>query len=184
LEDWQEILLHLIFWNACGALLSLWSWSRQGRVGAVLGEHFSCIGVTDDYAAYDTIFSKHQLCWAHFLRKAVELMLRNPTNASYRRFYIRLLLLYCLAKRYQHDQRLSTGRAAKVQELQKKILKLCKRYREEIITETKAAKNDCDKSQITSDSEAKMIRLQKELVEKLDCLFVFYRSYLKIPLDE
>ncbi|MDR3197653.1 MAG: transposase, partial [Planctomycetaceae bacterium] len=59
------------------------------------------ISVTDDYACYDSIFSQHQLCWAHFLRKAAELMLRNPTNRSYRQFYVRLLLLYRQAKRYQ-----------------------------------------------------------------------------------
>ncbi|MDR2705209.1 MAG: hypothetical protein LBC02_05465, partial [Planctomycetaceae bacterium] len=81
-----------------------------------------------------------QLCWAHFLRKSAELMLRNPTNSSYRQFYIRLLLLYRLAKRYQKDQRLSVGRAAKVQELQQKVLKLCKRYGEEIMTESKSEK--------------------------------------------
>jgi hypothetical protein len=67
----------------------------------ILGGHFSSIGVTDDYACYDSIFTQHQLCWAHFLRKAAELMLRNPTNRSYRQFYVRLLLLYRQAKRYQ-----------------------------------------------------------------------------------
>jgi hypothetical protein len=44
----------------------------------VLGEKFGGTGVTDDYAGYDSVFSRHQLCWAHFLRKAIELMLRNP----------------------------------------------------------------------------------------------------------
>jgi hypothetical protein len=48
-----------------------------------LGEHFAGIGVTDDYACYDSIFSQHQLCWAHFLRKAAELMLRNPAVKAY-----------------------------------------------------------------------------------------------------
>jgi hypothetical protein len=43
------------------------------------------------------------------------------------------------------------------------------------MTESKAAKNGNGNtsSLITSDSEAKMIRLQKELVEKLERLFVF-----------
>ncbi|MDR1382307.1 MAG: transposase, partial [Planctomycetaceae bacterium] len=91
----------------------------------------------------------------------------------YRLFYVRLLSLYRLAKRYQKDQRLSVGRAAKVEELQKKVLQLCKRYMEEIVTESQAEKNGWDKSCVTSEPEAKMIRLQKELVEKLDCLFVF-----------
>ena len=50
----------------------------------VLGEKFGGTGVTDDYASYDSIFTRHQLCWAHFLRKAIELMLRNPTERKYR----------------------------------------------------------------------------------------------------
>ena len=37
----------------------------------VLGEQFDGIGVTDDYSAYHTQFTEHQLCWAHFLRKAI-----------------------------------------------------------------------------------------------------------------
>ncbi|MDR3199514.1 MAG: hypothetical protein LBU34_16725 [Planctomycetaceae bacterium] len=45
--------------------------------------------------------------------------------------------------------------------------KLCKHYREEIVTEAQAEKNGWNKSQITSDSEAKMIRLQKELTKKV-----------------
>ena len=38
----------------------------------VLGEAFGGIGVTDDYAAYKPLFSEHQLCWAHLIRKAVK----------------------------------------------------------------------------------------------------------------
>jgi hypothetical protein len=140
---------------------------------SILGDHFNGIGVTDNYGVYTSIFTQHQLCWAHFLRKAAELMLRNPTNSSYRRFYANLLSLYHLAKRYQNDPSLSAERAAKVLELQKKIVKLCKRSQEEIVTEQHAEKNGWDKSQVTSESEAKLIRLQKELVEHLDCLFVF-----------
>jgi hypothetical protein len=69
----------------------------------VLGKHFSGIGATDNYAVYSSFFTQHQLCWAHFLRKAAELMLRNPDNLSYRRFYVHILSLYRLAKRYQKD---------------------------------------------------------------------------------
>ena len=49
------------------------SQSTAGRlVTEVLGEKFAGTGVTDDYATYDSIFTRHQLCWAHFLRKAIE----------------------------------------------------------------------------------------------------------------
>ena len=145
----------------------------QEVLSGVLGGHFSGIGVTDDYVCYEHAFSQHQLCWAHFLRKAAELMLRNPANQSYRCFYIQLLFLYRLAKRYQQDGRLSVGRAAKVKELQEEVKKLCQRYREVIITEKDAEKQGLDQSCITSDSDAKLIRLQRELVDHLDNLFVF-----------
>ena len=51
----------------------------------ILGGQFAGTGVSDDYAAYDSVFSKHQLCWAHPLRKALELSLRNPKNKEYKR---------------------------------------------------------------------------------------------------
>jgi hypothetical protein len=100
-------------------------------------------------------------------------MLRNPDNKSYRRFYVQLMLLYRLAKRYQKDGRLSGGRAAKVKELQEKVKKLCKRYQKESITEKDAEKQGLDNSFVTSDSDAKLIRLQNELVDHLENLFVF-----------
>jgi hypothetical protein len=139
----------------------------------VLGDNFQGTGVTDDYAAYDSIFSRHQLCWAHFLRKAIELMLRHPTEKKYKTFYLRLLLIYRQAKRYQQDGRLSTGRDAKVLELQSEITRLCKRVKEKIVMEKQAKEQGLDVSCVTPESERKMILLQRELVEKLDCLFVF-----------
>jgi hypothetical protein len=145
----------------------------KGVLTEVLGEKFAGTGVTDDYAAYDSIFTRHQLCWAHFLRKAIELMLRNPKEKKYRTFYLRLLLIYRKAKRYQNDGRLSTGREAKVLELQSEITKLCRRVNEEIITEEQAKARGLDATCITPESERKLILLQRELVEKLDCLFVF-----------
>jgi hypothetical protein len=139
----------------------------------VLGEKFAGTGVTDDYAAYDTIFTRHQLCWAHFLRKAIELMLRNPMEEKYRKFYECLLEIYRQGKRYQQDGCLFIGREAKVLELQAEITKLCNRVDEEIITEKQANARKLDASFITSESDRKMILLHRQLVEKLDCLFVF-----------
>ena len=103
----------------------------------VLGEKFAGTGVTDDYGAYDSAFSKHQLCWAHFLRKAIELMLRYPKEKSYRKFYLRLLMIYRRAKRCRNDKRLTTGREAKSRQLQGEIVKRCKRSGEEVVTESR-----------------------------------------------
>jgi hypothetical protein len=143
----------------------------------VLGEKFPGTGVTDNYAAYDSIFTRHQLCWAHFLRKAIELMLRNPTEKKYRTFYLRLLLIYRKAKRFQNNEQLTTTeRNAKVTELQSEITKLCRLVGTEIITEKQAQTRGLDLSKITSESERKLILLQRELVGKLDCLFVFVEN--------
>ena len=51
----------------------------------VIGKVFAGTGVSDNYGAYDSIFTKHQLCWAHLLRKAIELMLRYPANSNCKR---------------------------------------------------------------------------------------------------
>jgi len=52
----------------------------------VLGEQFDGIGVTDDYSAYQSQFSKHQLCWAHFLRKAIAKKLQSRIRMICRRY--------------------------------------------------------------------------------------------------
>jgi hypothetical protein len=100
-------------------------------------------------------------------------MLRNPTERKYKNFYLRLLLIYRKAKRYQNDGRLSTGRDAKVLELQAEITKLCKLVSTEIITEKQAKDRGLDLSHVTPEPLRKLILLQRQLVEKLDCLFVF-----------
>lgn len=126
----------------------------------VLGEHFSGIGVTDDYSAYKSQFSEHQLCWAHFLRKAIALSLRNPDNRQYRRFLKSLFAIYHDAVRFSRDRRLSSGRQAKVDKLQSRIRMICRRYGEVL-----------GKDAVVDD--AKFVRLQNELVENVDKLFVF-----------
>ena len=126
----------------------------------VVGEQFGGIGVTDDYNAYKSQFAQHQLCWAHFLRKAIALSLRNPDNRQYKRFLTQLFLIYHDAVRSSRDGRLSVGRGAKIRLLQARIKRICRRYGEVV------AKND------TSD-DAKFVRLHNELVGNIEKLFVF-----------
>ena len=127
----------------------------------VLGKFFSGIGVTDDYAAYTSLFSKHQLCWAHLIRKSIKLALQHPAEKQYAAFLDDLCEIYRQAVRFRNDRRLSVGREGKTHELQGNIRSLCTRHGETIV------KN------VTPDSEATFIRLQNELVDNLDCLFVF-----------
>lgn len=126
----------------------------------VLGNDFAGIGVSDDYAAYDSLFGEHQLCWAHFIRKAIKIALQDPNDTGYKDFLDGLYAIFCQAKRYRDDSRLTIGRAEKVEELKQAILNLC------TFADT-AVEEDMAKSM-----EA-FILLQRELVDNLDCLFVF-----------
>ena len=127
----------------------------------VLGRFFTGVGVTDDYAAYKSLFSKHQICWAHLIRKAIKLALMHPDNKQYAVFLDDLCEIYRQAVHYREDRRLSVGRESKAQQLQDKIRSLCTRHGETIVKD------------VTPDPEATFIRLQNELLDNLACLFVF-----------
>jgi hypothetical protein len=128
---------------------------------AVLGESFAGIGVTDDYAAYKSLFTAHQLCWAHLIRKAIKLALQHPDHPEYATFLDKLCETYHQALRHQRDGRLSVGRAAKVELLLDRIRELCTRHGEPIVPDE------------TPTHLADFIRLQNELMDNPDCLFVF-----------
>jgi regulator of replication initiation timing len=134
---------------------------RKAEAEAILGEAFDGIGVSDDYAAYKYLFSEHQLCWAHLLRKAIKLMLQHPTEPVYRQFLDDLYDLYQQAVRWQHDKRLSVGREQKVALLQTRLRQLCNRAQEAIDPEHMPI------------HEQIFIRLQNELVNGIESLFVF-----------
>mgnify|MGYP003402487192 FL=1 len=127
----------------------------------VVGEKFGGIGVSDDYGTYKNLFEKHQLCWAHLLRKAIKLMLQYPDERQYSQFLEALYDIYQQAVRFQRDQRLSRGRKEKVEQLKARITKLCTLYGQPI---------DPVK---TATDEAAFIRLQNELVDGIESLFVF-----------
>lgn len=135
----------------------------RGKVEAqkILGECFPGIGVTDNYGAYTSLFTKHQLCWAHLICKAIKLALQNPDVPQYAEFLDELCDIYYEAVRYRKDNRLSVGRSKKVVELQDMIRSLCTEHGETIV------------ENVTADHKTTFIRLQNELVDNLDCLFVF-----------
>jgi len=126
----------------------------------VLGTQFAGIGVTDDYSAYQSQFAEHQLCWAHFLRKAIALSLRNPGNRQYARFLKSLFAVYYSAVRASRDGRLSAGRPAIVKKLQSRIRMICRRYGEAL-------------GDTASADDGKFVLLQNELVDNTEKLFVF-----------
>jgi transposase len=145
--------MHVLF--RCGVSRS------KAEAQAILGENFKGIGVSDDYGAYKNLFNEHQLCWAHLLRKAIKLMLQHPDEKQYATFLEELYKIYQLAVRFQRDGRLSVGRKEKVQQLKTQIIELCRLSGQTIDPEN------------SSTQEATFIRLQNELVNGLESLFVF-----------
>jgi transposase len=86
---------------------------------------FAGLVISDDAAVYES-FSATQKCWAHLLRKGIKLALQAPERADYRSFSDGLLEIYREACRLQRDQRFSmAGRAAKVAQLDERVLCLC-----------------------------------------------------------
>ena len=126
----------------------------------VLGEQFAGIGVTDDYGAYKHLFNTHQLCWAHLIRKAIQLALRNPDQSAYAEFLDALMAIYRQGVQSQKDRRLSVGREQKARELQQAINELCQRHGEKI-------------DPTMPEHEAAFLRLQNELAGNVEKLFIF-----------
>ena len=113
----------------------------RGRDAAVLDEilpeDFDGIGVSDDYAVYRNRFSRGQKCWAHFLRKAIALMLAHPGQQEYRRFFEQLLTVYRDGKRFQQDGRLGdAGRRQRVHALEDRLYALCSRWQQPVTEST------------------------------------------------
>ena len=117
--------------------------TRKVVLTDVLGEQFDGIGVTDNYSAYQSQFAEHQLCWAHFLRKAISVSLRNPEHGQYKRFVESLFTIYYDGVRFSHDRRLSAGRQAKASKLQSRIRMICRRYGE--VLDNAACADDADR---------------------------------------
>jgi len=154
---------------------------KKTEATAVLGDSFVGIGVTDDYAAYKSMFTEHQLCWAHLIRKSIKLMLQNPEEKEYVEFWDQLCSIYHDAKEFSKEvatsvegDRLNTvdGRRAVIEGLQVRITELCDRRDETIIT-TKAAAKAQTAVEPTVSHVATFINLQRELADNVDCLFVF-----------
>ena len=133
----------------------------KAEATAVLGDSFAGIGVTDDYAAYQSLFTQHQLCWAHLIRKAIKLALQHPDHPEYATFLDELCETYHQALRHQRDGRLSVGRVEKAAQSLDRVRQLCTRHGEPIVPDE------------TSPHVADFIRLQNELMDNPDCLFVF-----------
>jgi transposase len=145
-------LSHVVF--LCGK-------GRGGDVlDGILPKDFAGIGVTDNYAAYENRFAKHQKCWAHLLRKSISLMLRFPEKPEYHAFFEALYAIYGEGVRCQKDRRLSANRSERVVRLQDRIRRLCTRTDRSVWKEI-------------PDDQQRFLKLQNELLNCLENLFVF-----------
>lgn len=106
------------------------------------------------------MFDTHQLCWAHLIRKAIQLALRHPDESAYAAFLDALMAIYRQAVQYQKDRRLSVGREPRARELQRAINDLCPRHGDKI-------------DPAMPEHEAAFIRLQNELAGNVEKLFIF-----------
>ena len=95
------------------------------------------------------------------IRKAIKLALQHADEKQYAVFLDELCKIYREAVHCRKDRRLSVGRESRAHELQNNIRTLCTRHGETI------------QKNVTPDHEATFIRLQNELVNNLDRLFVF-----------
>lgn len=161
-----------VFSNSMYVLFRCGVSRKKSEATAVLGEDFAGIGVSDDYAAYKTMFTKHQLCWAHLIRKAIKLALQNLNEPEYLEFLDQLCLLYHDAKSCQNVDADSATIDKTIKQLQERVTSLCSRRDEKIIT-PKFAEKQNPAIKPTLDHLATFINLQRELTNNLEKLFVF-----------
>ena len=130
------------------------------EAAAVLGAPFAGIGVTDDYAAYKSLFTQHQLCWAHLIRKAIKLALQHPDHPEYATFLDALCETSHQTLRHQRDGRLSVGAA---------------RRRPSSCSTASAHSTSwrADRSGRDPAARGRLPPLADELMDNPDCLFVF-----------
>jgi transposase len=139
-------------WKVGDENCSLWLFASQLHLVFLFGCHkdaatldemlppdvFDGIGVSDDASVYRERFKQAQKCWAHLLRKAIQLALMYPRKKTYQRLLDELLLLYRDAKRAAADGRLGeAGRKRRVAELEDRLAGLCRHYEHETTPEMK-----------------------------------------------
>lgn len=118
---------------------------------------FTGVGSSDCYRIYENRFEKAQKCWAHFLRKAIKLMLLYPENRRYNEFFKSLYAIFVEAK----NLKLLEGEKAEgISILESKVAILC----------TEKLRKLTEK---TLRDEREFVNLQKNLTRNLKDLFTF-----------
>lgn len=119
-------------------------------------DFFKGIGITDCYKIYEKRFTAAQKCWAHFLRKAIKLMLLYPEKKQYHVFFKDLYGIFTEAKELKEK----SGKIEGIEKLEEKIKKICTEV------ERKLHKD-------TAKDEREFVNLQKNLMRNIKDLFTF-----------
>lgn len=85
----------------------------KGNSQALIGEHYTQIGITDRYGSYKNLFvdedgvNRHQICWAHLHRNARDIThlecLGTKRLTHVTKFYNQLSVVYATIRQYQCD---------------------------------------------------------------------------------
>jgi hypothetical protein len=118
---------------------------------------FKGTGISDCYKIYEKRFTTAQKCWAHFLRKAIKLMLMYPEKKQYHDFFKELYKIFVEAKEIKEK---SDKKTEEVKKLEERIKRLC------IENERKLLKD-------TLKDEREFVNLQKNLTRNIKDLFTF-----------
>lgn len=121
-------------------------------------EKFNGTGVSDGYKIYEKRFNNAQKCWAHFLRKAIKLMLLYPQKSEYHDFFKALYAIFVEAKKMKSQK----DKEEDIALLERKIETLCTEKERKL---TKQIHRDI----------REFVNLQKNLVRNLKDLFTFVR---------
>jgi hypothetical protein len=120
---------------------------------------FKGTGITDCYKIYEKRFSSAQKCWAHFLRKAIKLMLLHPENEQYNTFFKDLYEIFKDAKELKERQE---NKEKGINDLEKRIEKVCTEKNRKLNKET-------------AKDLREYVNLHKLLIKNIKDLFTFVR---------
>ena len=134
---------------------------------ALVGEHYSGVGITDRYGSYKDLFQtgQHQICWAHLHRTARDLTrlecLTKQKQKHVALFYRALAAIYDTLQQYQSEPFDQARRMAQATELLGRTTAICQAH--------------------TLDPK-KLSSLKAGILEYQDCLFLCL-SINGIPAD-
>ena len=147
-----------IFKSICHTVLLYGEKRDEGVLDRMLPRDlFQGTGITDCYRIYEKRFTTAQKCWAHFIRKAIKLMLLYPANQQYRDFFKKLYGVFIQAKKLKEKLGEKT---LEMKKLERKIEKLCTENRRKLSKETPK-------------DEREFVNLQKNLMRNIKDLFTF-----------